>query len=173
MLYSYFSPRLSLFYIRQLGPSVLPHTGPQTFASFSHVLNRALAVFKAIGEIRFLVWLQGALGSHQGGAVGLHRFMGHQYTMFGFEPAPRQSGAVISEGVSYTREMCLIKCVPHLGILVTQWYVQVTRYSQNLVFQLKFISCFNFNKRLGCVCENSFCNSSEIKLLGIFYHLDD
>ncbi len=49
------------------GPFVLPHMGLQTFTSFAEILNRALAAFKAVDDIQFLVWFQGVLGSHQGG----------------------------------------------------------------------------------------------------------
>ncbi len=49
------------------GPFVLPHMGLQSFASFAEILNRALAAFKAVDDIQYLVWFQGVFGSHQGG----------------------------------------------------------------------------------------------------------
>ncbi len=64
------------------GLFVLPHTGPQTFASFSDILKWTLAAFKAVDDIRFLIWFQGVLGSYQGGAEDLHGFMRDQYAMF-------------------------------------------------------------------------------------------
>ncbi len=47
------------------GPFVLPHAGPKTFASFSDVFNRALAAFKVVDDIGFIVWFQGVLGWRQ------------------------------------------------------------------------------------------------------------
>ncbi len=76
-------PHLRGGFVPADGPFVLPHAGPQTFASFSDIFNRALAASKAVDDIGFIVWFQGVLGSHQGGAQGLHRFMRHQYPMFG------------------------------------------------------------------------------------------
>ncbi len=60
---------------------MLPHTGPQMFGSFHDILNRALAAFKAVGDIRFLVCFQGAVVSHQAGAESLHGFMRDRYAM--------------------------------------------------------------------------------------------
>ncbi len=48
-------PHLRGSFVPAEGPFVLSRTGPQTFASFSDILNRTLAAFKAVNDIRFLV----------------------------------------------------------------------------------------------------------------------
>ncbi len=43
-------PHLRASFVPADGPFVLPHTGSQAFASFSDMLNRSLAAFKAAND---------------------------------------------------------------------------------------------------------------------------
>ncbi len=77
------------------------------------VFNRELAAFKAVDDIGFLVWFQGVLWPYQGGAKGLHRFMRHQYPMFG------QNARHCFRCSLYIRDLYTVCLLLHYGPLST------------------------------------------------------
>ncbi len=67
----------------QDGAFLLPHTGPQTLTSYTDIMNRTLAAFKVLDNVRFFNWSQGVLGSHQRGTGSHHEFIRDRYAMSG------------------------------------------------------------------------------------------
>ncbi len=62
----------------QDGAFVFPHTGPQTLTNFPDIMNRTLAAFKFLDNVRFFIWSQ-----HQRGTGSRHEFIRDRYAMSG------------------------------------------------------------------------------------------